>query len=253
MVKQAGETRKSSNRGAGVTAEGIILAAVRICDEGGIDSLTIRRLAGELNIGTMTLYGYFRSKEDILDGVADYVLGRFALPAVAGRSPAEAARAVGHAFLAMMREHPSVVYLLSSRATMSRQSLKAAMEDVIALLQGVGFGGAAAARTYALLITYCLGFASYQLPRPWGRDDWPNVAELRRQRVHFYSSLPLPAFAAMVELSEAVTGMPSDEQFEFGLECLINGLLAATAAALGRRRRGRRCRRTGGFPVRWPP
>lgn len=229
MAKQVDGTKKATTRSAGITAESIVLGAVRICDEGGIDSLTIRRLAGELNIGTMTLYGYFRSKEEILDGVADYVLGRFALPEVAGKSPAEAARAVGHAFLAMMREHPSVVYLLSSRATMSRQSLRAAMEEVLALLQGVGFAGAAASRAYALLITYCLGFASYQLPRPWGRDDSPNVAELRRQRVHFYSSLPLPAFATMVELSEAVTGMPSDEQFEFGLQCLIDGLLAATA------------------------
>lgn len=233
-----------------MTSEDIVLAAVRICDEGGIDALTIRRLAAELNIGSMTLYGYFRGKEEILDGVADYVLGRFTLPEVSADSPAEAARAVGYAFLAMMREHPSVIYLLSSRATMSQQSLRRAMEDVIGLLRRVGFEGAAAPRAYALLITYCLGFASYQLPRPWGRADSANVAELRRQRVHFYASLPLPAFANVVELSEAVASMPSDEQFEFGLQCLIAGLLASTGASPAVLGAGDKARRKTGAEAR---
>jgi len=220
-------TKKPTKGAAGVTADDIVLAAVRICDEGGIDSLTIRRLAADLNIGTMTLYGYFRGKEEILEGVADYVLCRLHVPPVQAQTPVGVATAVGQAFLAMMREHPSVVYLLSSRATMSQQSLKAAMEDVIARLREAGFAGPVAAKVYALLITYCLGFASYQLPRPWGRADSPNVSEQRRQRVHFYSSLPLPAFANMVELSESITKMPSDEQFAFGLQCLIEGLMAS--------------------------
>jgi AcrR family transcriptional regulator len=221
--------KKPAKGAAGVTADDIVLAAVRICDEGGIESLTIRRLAADLNIGTMTLYGYFRGKEEILDGVADYVLGRFQVPRAREQTPVAVATAVGHAFLAMMREHPSVVYLLSSRATMSQQSLKAAMEDVLAQLREAGFDGPVAAKVYAMLITYCLGFASYQHPRPWGRADSPNVSEQRRQRVHFYSSLPLPAFANMVELSESITTMPSDEQFDLGLKCLIDGLTSRTA------------------------
>ena len=227
MAKRAfAATNRPTKGAAGVTADDIVLAAVRICDEGGIESLTIRRLAADLNIGTMTLYGYFRGKDEILDGVADYVLGGFHVPPAREQTPVAVATAVGHAFLAMMREHPSVVYLLSSRATMSQQSLKAAMEDVLARLREAGFDGPVAVKIYAMLITYCLGFASYQHPRPWGRADSPNVSEQRRQRVHFYSSLPLPAFANMVELSESITMMPSDEQFDFGLKCLIDGLVA---------------------------
>ena len=237
MAKRAGSADgRSASKGAGITAEDIVLAAVRICDEGGIEFLTIRRLAADLSIGTMTLYSYFRGREEILDGVADYVLGRFEVPPVRTQTPAAAATAVAQAFLAMMREHPSVIYLLSSRTTLSQQSLKAAMEDVIGLLRAAGFDGATAAKAYALLITYCLGFASYQIPRPWGRTDSPDVAELRRQRVHFYSSLPLPAFANLVELSESITTMPSDEQFSFGLGCLIEGLVTQMQPKTGARR-----------------
>lgn len=228
MAKRSESSGKSSaSKGTGMTAQRIVLAAVRICDEGGIESLTTRRLASDLGIGTMTLYGYFRSKEEILDAVADYVLGRFEVPSIDDPTPSAVAHDVAHAFLRMMREHPSVVYLLSSRATVSHQSLKAAMEDVISVLRDAGFRDETAAQAYALLITYCLGFATYQLPRPWGRNS-ADVGELRRQRVHFYSSLPLPAFTNLVELSKAVTMMPSDEQFDFGLDCLIDGLVAKT-------------------------
>jgi len=228
VAKRSESSRKSpASKGTGITAQRIVLAAVRICDEGGIESLTTRRLASDLGIGTMTLYGYFRSKEEILDAVADYVLGRFEVPSIDDPTPSAVAHDVAHAFLRMMREHPSVVYLLSSRATVSRQSLKAAMEDVVGILRDAGFRDETAAQAYALLITYCLGFATYQLPRPWGRNS-ADVGELRRQRVHFYSSLPLPAFTNLVELSEAVTMMPSDEQFDFGLDCLIDGLVAKT-------------------------
>jgi hypothetical protein len=126
----------------------------------------------------------------------------------------------------MMREHPSVVHLLLSRATTSRQSLKAAMEDVISALRAVGFSGDGAVRAYALIVTYTLGFAGYQAPRPWGDDRRDDVDELRRQRNHFNASLPRQEFENLVELNELATDMASTEQFRFGLECMIDGLLA---------------------------
>jgi AcrR family transcriptional regulator len=245
-VAKKASTATGSTRGVKVvTAERIIQAAVQICDSEGIDSLTTRRLAADLKIGTMTLYSYFRSKEEILDAIADYVLGKFSTPNVAGAPADEVVRAVAHAWIAMMREHPTVVHLLASRVTTSQRSLKAAMEDVIGALREAGLNDEVAVRAYAIIVTYTLGFATYQMPRPWGDSRRPDVAELRRQRNHFNASLPLPDFANLVELNELATSMPSDEQFEYGLDCLIDGLLArstatatATDVATSRRKRG---------------
>lgn len=209
-----------------VSTDQIVASAVRICDSDGIESMTIRRLAAELDIGPMTVYGYFRSKEEILDGIADHVLGSLEVPDGDDRGPAAAARRVAEAIFAMMRRHPSVVHLLASRTTMSEQSLRAAMDAVLGMLREAGFSDVGSVRAYALIMTYCLGFASYQMPRPWGRADREDVDELRRQRKHFYSSLSLPDFRNLVELSELATMMPSDEQFAFGLDCLIDGLVA---------------------------
>ncbi len=225
----AGKTRGANL----VTPEQIVSAAVRICDRDGIETLTIRRLAADLDIGTMTLYGYFRGKEEILDGVADHVLGKLEIHPPKRRTPDAVARAVAVAIFAMMHEHPSVVYLLASRTTMSEQSLKMAMDAVLGALREAGFTDEGAVRAYALIMTYCLGFASYQLPRPWGPADVENVEELRRQRKHFFSSLPLPSFRNLVELSELVTMMPSDEQFTFGLDCMIDGLIQQPGIVAG--------------------
>jgi AcrR family transcriptional regulator len=226
LPKATGKTTDSTRGVKVVNAERIVQAAVRICDRDGINSLTTRGLAAELKIGTMTLYGYFRSKEEILDGVADYILGKFSLPAVAGAGPAEVVRQIAEAWFEMMRQHPSVVYLLTSRVTTSRQSLKAAMEDVIGALRAVGFTDEGAVRAYALIVTYTLGFTGYQAPRPWGDDRRDDVDELRRQRSHFNASLPRQEFANLVELNELAADMASTEQFRFGLECMIDGLLA---------------------------
>ena len=45
--------------------------ALDIVDREGVEALSMRRLAGELGVGTMTLYGYFRGKGELLDHAID--------------------------------------------------------------------------------------------------------------------------------------------------------------------------------------
>lgn len=213
------------SRTRALTSERIIEVATRICDEEDIEVLTIRRLASDLGVGAMTLYSYFRSKEEILDAIADHVMGAFRLPAAEETSPAAVVRDLALAFLEMMREHPSMVRLFSTRVNTTPESMRGAFEAVIGRLREAGFTDGDAVRVYGLIVQYSLGFASYQAPRPWGRPDLPDVGELRRQRRHFYAALPQGGFPNMVELADELTALPSDDQFLFGLECLIEGVL----------------------------
>lgn len=229
--------REKSGRGRGamLTPDKIITTALEIADaDGDLDRLTVRRLASELGVGAMTLYSYFRSRDDILDAMADHVLGRMRLPTAEPAGPAEAIREVGFAFLEMMRDHPTVVRLLGSRITDSRTALQGAMEAPLQRLVDAGIPGPLAVRCYGFLITYAIGFASYQVPRPWGRpveEDADEQGEARRQRVHVYSAMPIDAFPRMVELAEELVTLPSDDQFAHGLEAYV----AATTAQLAAR------------------
>lgn len=214
-------TREKSKGARTLTRERIVETAVRIGDTESLDTLTVRRLAGELGVGAMTLYSYFRNKEEILDAMADHVLGGMEVPPAGTDDPVEMLVGCGRAFRAMMLAHPCVVRLLSTRVTDSIDALDGAMEDVLARLEAAGLSGADAMRAYGVLITYALGFSAYQTPRTWGDDP-----EARRQRRHFYAGLPADRFPSTVRLSPELPMLASSEQFEFGLRLIAEGLAA---------------------------
>ncbi|MET0323918.1 MAG: TetR/AcrR family transcriptional regulator [Ilumatobacteraceae bacterium] len=58
----------------------IAAAAVRIADEEGFEALSMRRLAAELDAGTMTLYHYVKTKDELLTLVNDTVMGEVLVP-----------------------------------------------------------------------------------------------------------------------------------------------------------------------------
>jgi AcrR family transcriptional regulator len=209
-----------------VTVGEIADRALVIADTEGLTALTIRRLADELNVGAMTLYTYFRNKDEILDSIADRALGRLVVPSVGTVSPIEAVQALAHAFFELFREHPCIVALFSTRTTNSLYALKGAMEAPLKLLEDSGFSGECAVQIYGTIVSYSLGFAAYQAPRPWGHPHREDAAELRRQRKNAYGALPSGDFPTITKLSGALTGLPSDEQFEFGLDRILEGLAA---------------------------
>ena len=58
----------------------IAAAAIRIADAEGFEAVSMRRLAAELDAGTMTLYHYVRTKDELLTLVFDALMGEVALP-----------------------------------------------------------------------------------------------------------------------------------------------------------------------------
>lgn len=62
------------------TRDDLAAAAVRIADEEGFDALSMRRLAAELDAGTMTLYHYVRNKDELMALVVDEIMSEVALP-----------------------------------------------------------------------------------------------------------------------------------------------------------------------------
>jgi len=56
-----------------LSRERVLRAAVNVADEGGIESLTMRRLAEELGAEAMSLYYHVADKDAVLDGMVDVV------------------------------------------------------------------------------------------------------------------------------------------------------------------------------------
>src|SRR5688572_6354769 len=68
-----GLERGSRGPKPGLTLEKIVDTAIRVADADGIDAVSMRRLARELGVGTMSLYRYVPGKEELLALMLDRV------------------------------------------------------------------------------------------------------------------------------------------------------------------------------------
>jgi len=98
-------------RKARLSRDEIAAAAVRIADAEGFDALSMRRLATELDAGTMTLYHYVWTKDELLTLVVDAVMGEIVIPPDEPLPDdwREALRAIARHSLAALRRHPWVL------------------------------------------------------------------------------------------------------------------------------------------------
>src|SRR2546429_35311 len=71
--------RPSAGR-PGLSRESVLRAAIAVADAEGIDALTLRRLAQELDVHPTSIYNHVPSKEAILDGLIEMLLVEADLP-----------------------------------------------------------------------------------------------------------------------------------------------------------------------------
>jgi len=175
----------------------IIEAALKLVDEVGVQALTLRMLAEALESGTATLYRHFPGKDEILAHVLDKIFGEV-------RVPAEVMTGL-------------------SQVPVGPNSLLA-REKAIALFLGYGFSVGLSARAFTALGHYSIGFAIQQ--------HGPGTARPEDQ-IHlrdYYRSLDPALYPATAAAAEDLTCMPLREEFQFGLNLLLDGLELARQA-----------------------
>ncbi len=72
----------------------ILDVALRMADEDGLEAVSIRKLASEIGVAPMTVYGYVASKDDLFNRMAERCLDRFELPVLASSDWADHVRAI---------------------------------------------------------------------------------------------------------------------------------------------------------------
>jgi AcrR family transcriptional regulator len=226
-------TQRSPGRPA-IPVDRIVTTALQIVDEQGADALSMRTLAQRLDSGTATLYRHFGSRADLIARVVDLVSGSVEVdPAKLSTVPwQQACNTVAHTMFDALRRHPNVAPLLAEDVPIGPNAM-AARERVIALLLDSGFPPALAARSYATLARYILGFA-IQLTSP--------DSDARLTKV--FHELDPAQFPATAKVSDHLP-VPLDDEFAFGLELIINGLSQELERHPRRRKVKRRNSRSG--------
>ncbi|WP_394614406.1 TetR/AcrR family transcriptional regulator [Lentzea sp. JNUCC 0626] len=116
-----------------LSRESIVSAAIRLADEGGLDEVSFRKVAGALGAGPMRLYGYVETKDELLDLMVDEVYGEITPPPESDWR--EGLRHVAHGLRSAALRHEWFIELLSGRPHQGPNSL-AHMESTLA---AVGF------------------------------------------------------------------------------------------------------------------
>lgn len=112
----------------------IVRAAIRLADEGGLDEVSLRKVAAALGAGPMRLYGYIETKDELLDLMVDEVYGEITLPEP-GTEWRAALTQIAHGIRAAAKRHPWLVELLGGRPHRGPNSL-AHIEASLAILDG---------------------------------------------------------------------------------------------------------------------
>ncbi len=205
----------------------MLLAAVDLADRGGVASLTMRRLGGAVGVEAMSLYNHVTNKEDVLDGMIDFVFAEIELPdADADWQDAMRRRAISAR--QTLGRHTWAIALMDSRATPGPATLRH-HDAVIGNLRTAGFSVVMAAHAYSALDSYTYGFALQEASLPF--DTARETAELAQAIFDRGGAAAFPHLAELAAEHVLRPGYDYGDEFEFGLDLILDGLARAHAAA----------------------
>jgi AcrR family transcriptional regulator len=195
-----------------------VRAAVVLADAGGFDSLSMRKLAEELDTAPMSLYRHVANKEDLLDGMVDVVFGEMYPPAV-GRDWTTELRERGISARAALQRHPWAVGLMETRLHPGHASA-VHHNATMGCLREAGFPFRDAVHAYNLLDSYTYGFALQEQMIPFETPE--ESAEMAKTTVGERGGEYPYLAEVVVELGKR--GYDYAEEFEFGLDFILDGL-----------------------------
>ena len=205
-----------------LSAEAILRGAMDLVDAEGLDALTMRRLATELGVATMSLYGHVPTKEDLLLGVVNMVTAEIELPAP-GTPPWEALRMVTREFRRVALGHPNLVPLIVRQPPTGSQGLLT-LEAALDALRRAGLDSSTTARAYRLSASFAIGFVSLEC----GGFFKPVDVAAGEQ----FAPIDVSEVPRVAEVGPYLANWDADEEFERGMDALI-GVFSAWAGSPG--------------------
>jgi AcrR family transcriptional regulator len=205
----------------------VLRAAVSLADQGGFESLTMRKLGEQLGVEAMSLYNHVANKDDILDGIVDLVFSEIAVPSAGATDWKAAMRRRAISAREALLRHPWATSLMQSRTRPGPATLRH-HDSVLGNLRNAGFTLVMAAHAVSVIDGYVYGFALQQINLPLqSREQVAEVGESILQQL----AGDFPHLAEMITEHAMKPGYAYADEFEFGLDLILDGLQQKQAAA----------------------
>ncbi len=205
--------------------ERIVAAAVALADEGGLESVSLRKVAARLDAGPMRLYGYISTKQELFDLMVDEVHAEI-LPEERPGDWREALRVLAHRTRRAALRHEWLADLLGGRPTLGPNGL-AVTEAKLAALDGRTDIDTVmrAAETVSAYVTGAVRreITHLRAERATGLSerDWQ-----RASGAHVTGMLATGRFPALAKAVHDGTDVDAEASFATGLEWVLDAVSA---------------------------
>ena len=209
----------TTERRVPLTRKRVLRRAVDLADREGIDAVSMRRLGHELGVEAMSLYTHVRSKDDLLDGMADIVVGDVP-PAPANGDWKVTLGATILAARAVLRRHPWAPGVIETRVAPGLATLTY-IDAIIGILRAGGFSLDVTHHALHVLGSRVLGFS---------QDLFDDSAEMDPETAAAFAARLAESHPHVAEMALAAThdgGLgPCDDdvEFRFALDLILDGL-----------------------------
>jgi TetR/AcrR family transcriptional regulator, tetracycline repressor protein len=209
----------------------VVDRALKLADAEGLDALTIRKLAQDLGVTPMALYWHFRSKDDLLEGMAEQVWGEIEVridPSVPWWAQLQGGL---ESLLRVLRAHPAAPQLVLEHEKQNEAALRAT-EAVLQILRGAGFDPRYAAEiargTLWTGMSLVMSETGYH---PELSED--KLAEHQRRTGILLAMLPAARYPRLVECAAPMADCEPEFHYRLGVDLFIAGVRAMAERLTG--------------------
>lgn len=203
---------------APLSRERVLQVALGLADKGGLEALSMRKLAEELGVKAMSLYNHVANKDDVIDGIVDRVVSEIELPRLNTDWKTAMRRRAISAHTVLL-QHPWSAMPLMSRINVGPAMLRY-IDATLGCLYEAGFSIEMADHVRNAIDSHIYGFTIQELNFPVEASAYAETAD------SFLSYIPEEQYPYMHRLSRRVIEGEYDglHDFEFGLDLILNGL-----------------------------
>lgn len=200
----------------------VIQASIELIDREGLDALTMRRLATDLDVDPMTVHHHVGSKDQLLDGVAELLWEEVDRPGE-GQDAKDVLRTLARSIRALFYRHPDAAPLVL-RCELTRSELEL-WKDYLDALRSAGLDEPAAVMRPVLF--YALGTGNAEVAMMGQACDFEPGRSYSEREVLLFLGQALPP-GTSPELADAAVEVIADCDaetcFTDGLELMLAGL-----------------------------
>ncbi|NDK30258.1 TetR/AcrR family transcriptional regulator [Nesterenkonia haasae] len=215
---------RTGRRGQRLNRNRLLETALHIVDQHGVDALTMRRIATELQVDPMTIYRHVKNKDALLDGVVEQLWSQVWPQGPDSEEWKAVLSHLGRGLRDVMMRHPSAGPLLLSRPVLPGSAL-VVLKHALDVVKDAGFTEQEAATIVRCVSSVALSDSAlrvtYELPqRPHNASGEPDPEQL----ISLTQLLPPDTPPDLVRVAWTICPpLETDDDFGFTLDLIVAG------------------------------